>query len=117
MTGGDRRRELRARFDGRHLKAGVYALRNGVTGRVLLASTPDIAALRNKLAFAQQTNTPSALDRRLAADLREYGIGAFTLEVLDVFDVLPDMTPRTVHADLDALEQLWREKLAGSPLY
>lgn len=44
-------------------------------------------------------------------------IGAFTLEVLDVFDSLPDMTPASVHADLNALEQLWREKLAGSPLY
>ena len=117
MTSGDRRRELRASFDERHLKAGVYALRNSVTGRVLLASTPDLAALRNKLAFARQTNTPSAFDRRLAADLRQYGIGAFTFEVLDVFDVLPDMTPHRVHADLDALEQLWREKLAGVPLY
>ncbi len=117
MTSGDRRRELRASFDERHLQAGVYALRNNVTGRVLLGSAPDLAALRNKLAFAQQTNTPGALDHRLAADLRQYGIGAFTLEVLDVFDVRPDMTAASVHEDLDALEQLWREKLDEVPLY
>jgi len=37
--------------------------------------------------------------------------------VLDVFDVRPDMTAASVHEDLDALEQLWREKLDEVPLY
>ena len=117
MTSADRRRELRAEYEQRATEPAVYVLRNGVTGRALLASALDLRAARNKLEFARATNLAGALDGRLTADVREYGIEAFELEVLDVLDVKPEATRAEIMADLRALEDLWREKLAGEPLY
>jgi len=42
---------------------------------------------------------------------------AFVLEVLDLLKVTPEMTQADVQADLRALEELWREKLADTPQY
>jgi hypothetical protein len=117
VTGVGRRKELRAQYQQRQLRAGVYALRNAVTGRMLVASTADLDAVRNRLEFARSTGTPSALDGRLVADVRQYGIDAFVLAVLDTLTLAPGMTPDDVRADLAALEQLWREKLAADPHY
>jgi hypothetical protein len=95
----------------------VYVLRNTVTGRILLASTSDLGSVRGKLDFAKATHTPSALDGRLTTDVRQFGIGAFALEVLDVLAVTPEMTPADVQGDLRTLEAMWREKLAETPHY
>jgi hypothetical protein len=117
MTSPGRRRELREQYEQRTPQAGVYALRNTVTGRALVASTSDLAAVRNRLEFARATKTPSALDGRLVADVREYGIDAFVLDVLDTLAVAPGSTPDDARADLAELETLWREKLASDPQY
>jgi hypothetical protein len=117
MTSPDRRKELRKQYNERPREAGVYALRNTVSGRVLVASTPDLGSVRNRLDFARATNAHSALDGRLTADVREYGIDAFVLDVLDVLEVKPEATPAEVQADLGALEDLWREKLADGLRY
>ncbi|MFI5254607.1 MAG: GIY-YIG nuclease family protein [Candidatus Limnocylindrales bacterium] len=114
MNSRDRRRELRARFDQRRPQAGVYALRNTVSGRVLVASATDLDAVRARIEFARATQTPSALDLRLMADVREFGLDAFVFEVLDRLDAGPEASPEDLRADLLALEQLWREKLAGT---
>jgi len=116
-TDGDRRKELRAAYEQRRTEAGVYVLRNTVTGRVFLGSAPDLAAVRNRLEFGQATGTSGVLDRRLAADAHAHGMGSFELEILDVL-ILPDGTPPdVVAADLKELEALWREKLADVPQY
>jgi hypothetical protein len=117
MTSLDRRKELRAQYEQRPREAGVYALRNRVTGRVLISSSLDLGSVRNKLEFARATNSPSALDGRLTAEVRECGIDAFVLDVLDVLEVKPEATPAEVQSDLSALEDLWREKLADTPQY
>ena len=117
MTSPGRRRELRAQFEQRQPRVGVYALRNAVTGRRLVASTTDLDAVRNRLEFARATGSPGALDGRLAADVRRHGIDAFVLDVLDTLALTPGMTPGDVRKDLAALEQLWREKLAADPQY
>ncbi|MGO9179234.1 MAG: GIY-YIG nuclease family protein [Candidatus Limnocylindrales bacterium] len=117
MTSADRRRELRAQYEQRPREVGVYALRNTVTGRILVASSPDVGSVSNRLEFARATNAPSALDGRLTAEVRQFGMDAFVLEVLDLLKVTPEMTPADVQADLRALEELWREKLADTPQY
>ena len=117
MTSADRRRELRVQYEQRPREAGVYALRNTTTGRILVASSPDLGSVRNKLEFARATNSPSALDGRLTAEVRQFGIDAFVLEVLDLLRVTPEMTQADVQADLQALKELWREKLADTPQY
>lgn len=61
--------------------------------------------------------TPGALDHRLAKDIRQFGLAAFSLEVLDILERTAEMTADEVLRDLAALEALWQEKLDASLMY
>lgn len=117
MTDKARRRELREQYRETRPEAGVYAVRNTRTARVLLASTPNLAGARNRFEFARSTASLGALDQRLRRDAERFGIDAFELEVLEVLDVSVATTPAEVARDLTTLEELWRDKLAGTLLY
>ena len=112
-----RRKELRAQHQQERPEAAVYRIVNRVSNKALLGTTPNLTSIRNKLEFAQSTNSPVVLDWRLAPDIRRDGIGAFALEILEVLDVTPEMTPADIQADLATLEALWREKLDPALLY
>lgn len=116
-TSDERRRELRAAYERRRPEAGVYLLRNRVTGRVLVSSAADLRSARNRLEFGQATESTGVLDGRLAADARAHGMASFALEVLDTLDIPVDAPPDQVAEDLRELERLWREKLADVPQY
>ena len=117
MTDKARRKELRTQYRQTHPEAGVYRIVNRQTNKALLGSSPNLASVRNKLEFAKSTNTPSALDQRLGADIRRYGLDAFALEVLEVLETKPEMTPADIVADLATLEALWREQSDSALLY
>jgi len=117
MTDRERRRELRAQYRQTLPEAGVYLVRNTRNGKALLGSTPNLASIRNKLEFARSTDMPGALDHRHRDDIRRFGLDAFTLEVVEVLDARPGMTPAEIQDDLATLEGLWREKLDPSLLY
>ena len=85
MTSKDRRGELRATYEQRPREAGVYVLRNTVTGRILIASSVDLASIRNRLEFGQSTDSTGVLDRRLVADARAHGMASFTLRFWTFF--------------------------------
>jgi hypothetical protein len=117
MTSDDRRRELRTTYERRPREAGVYLLRNRVTGRILVASSPDLRSVRNRLDFGRATETTGVLDRRMVDDARDHGMASIDLEVLDVLEDAADRPDDEVGADLRALEALWREKLADQAHY
>jgi hypothetical protein len=117
MVDRARRKAVRAQQEHSRPEAGVYVIRNGQNGKVLLASSSNLAGVRNRLAWAQATNTPGALDHRLQEDIRRFGIAALSLEVLDVLEIRPEMTDAEIRADLATLEELWREKLDPALLY
>lgn len=117
MTDATNRRELKAAYREQRPEAGVYRIVNTQTGKALLGTTPNVASLRNRVEFAKSTGSASALDGRLAPDVHEFGIDAFTLEILEVVPPDPTKPRAALLADLALLEQLWREKLAGEPLY
>jgi hypothetical protein len=112
-----RRKQLLS--DARHSRpeAGVYCIVNSRSGKALLGSAVNLASVRGKLEFARTTGTPSALDWRSVADAREFGLEALSLEVLEPLETTTDMTPARIRDDLNALEQLWRERLDPSLLY
>ncbi|MCC6174803.1 MAG: GIY-YIG nuclease family protein [Chloroflexi bacterium] len=117
MSDKARRRQLVADYKHSHPEAGVYRIVNARTNRALLGSTANLGSIRGKLEFAKSTGSPGALDHRLARDVKTYGLDAFSLEILEVLEVRPEMTHAEILADLAALEDLWREKLASTPLY
>jgi hypothetical protein len=112
-----RRKQLVDEYKRRPPEAGVYRIVNQRTGKALLGSALNLSSVRGKLDFARATNSPGALDHRLAKDASEYGIDAFTFEILEVLDVSPEMTSARIREDLDALEALWRERLSSTASY
>jgi hypothetical protein len=117
VTSRERRDELRSTYEQRPREAGVYVLRNTVTGRILVASSADLASVRNRLEFGQSTDSTGVLDRRLVADARKHGMASFDLEVVDRLEPDADRDAVQTFADLSALEALWREKLSDQPHY
>jgi hypothetical protein len=117
MTDQDRRRELGEVYRLRITEAGVYMLRNTVTGKILIASSRDLAGVRNKVELGRSARSASVLDHRMAADARVHGMASIELVVLDLIDLRPEMTLAEVTADLASLEALWREKLKDVPQY
>src|SRR4051794_33917167 len=107
MSQADRRKELRAQYDQAPPEAAIYRIVNSRNNKVLLGSTLNLTGIRNRLAFARSTNSPGGLDLRLSKDIREYGFDAFSLEVLEILDVTPEMTRAEIQADLATLEALW----------
>ncbi|MFN0072077.1 MAG: GIY-YIG nuclease family protein [Chloroflexota bacterium] len=117
MTDSARRKELTGEFKQTRPEAGVYRLVNTRNQRVLLGSTPNLVSIRNKLRFARATNMPTIIDYKLKDDVVEFGIKAFSLEVLEVLAVKPEATSEQVLQDLAVMEALWREKQDPELLY
>ena len=112
-----RRKALSQQFQKAMPEAGAYRILNRRTGRLLLGSTVNLAGLRNRFEFARSTDSATALDQRLAEDIRSLGFDSFAFEVLDLLETSPEMTATQVAADLAILETLWREKTDPSLLY
>lgn len=112
-----RRKALAADFRQSRPEAGVYRLVNTRTGRSLLGTTPNLPSLKNRIDFARSMNSVGALDGRLANDAREFGVEAFTLEVLEVVEQRPEMSRTALLEELRTLEALWRERFAAASLY
>jgi hypothetical protein len=117
MSDRERRKELRTQYKQNHPEAGVYRFVNTVNGKLLVGSAANLASMRSKIAFAQSTNMPSALDYRLRNDIGAFGIDAFSLEILEVLEIEPGMTAAEIRRDLTTLEALWREKYDSALLY
>ncbi len=117
MTDRARRKALLSEYRQTGPEAGVYRIVNNRTQRVLLGSTTNLASIHNKLAFAKSTNGLNALDRRLRNDIRQFGIDAFSLDVLEVLERKPGMTDAEIKADLKTLEALCRDQLEGPLFY
>jgi len=112
-----RRKELRTRYKQAHTEAGVYCIVNTRVYKALLGSTPNLASIHNRLAFAKSIKSQVGLDYRLRADVAQFGIDAFAVEVLDVLPTKPEMTAAQIRAELATLEALWRESLDAALLY
>jgi hypothetical protein len=117
MTDHNRRKELRTQARENPPAAGVYRIVNTATGKAFLGSALNLPSVESKLAFGKKINHAGVLDRTLHADVAQYGIEAFTFEILEVLDVTPGSTPAAIRADLAVLEALWSEKLSGDMLY
>jgi broad specificity phosphatase PhoE len=112
VTDKTRRRELREQLAQHPPDAGVYAIRHGATGRVIVASAVNLAGARNRFDFAVSTGTLSALDGQLGGDIRAHGPEGLAFEVLETIVVEPGTLDADLRADLATLERLWRDQLA-----
>ena len=87
---------------------GVFQIRNTVNGKLFVGSTMDLAAMFNRIRF--QLYAGAHPNKPLEADWKQYGTGRFEFEVLE--EVFPrEDASYDYAADLEALEDLWLEKL------
>ncbi len=88
---------------------GEDRVRNRVSGRSLLGTSVDLPSILNRQRAALRLG--SHADRELQRDWNELGEGAFALETLDTLAPPENRAGYDPGAELQALEQLWREKL------
>lgn len=96
--------------------AGVYGVRNAVTGRSLVGSSANLPGILNRQRFQLECGLHP--DRDLQKDWNMLGADAFTFETLDRLE--PKEEPGYDAAeDLRVLREMWIEKLtaAGVSLY
>ena len=101
------RREAAAAYKARRMQGGVFQIRNTGTGRILLRCTTDLRG-------SQMTG--SCTDYALQAEWGRDG-KAFVFEVLEELTQKETQTEAEFKADIDALFELWKEKLADAPQY
>ncbi|NVO06185.1 MAG: GIY-YIG nuclease family protein [Rhodoferax sp.] len=89
-------------------RAGVYAIRNQVTGRALVGGSTNVQGTLNRHRFELQHGQHR--NARLAQDWAEHGETHFLFEVLD--RVKPSADP-AFHAaqELAMLVRLWRQEI------
>ena len=90
--------------------AGVYCVRNTVTGTCLVGSTPNLPGMLNRQRF--QLENGSHADKEFQSDWNEHGAEAFTFEALDQLPPVdePGYDPAE---DLRVLKKMWLEKLTA----
>lgn len=99
----------------RPVTGGVAAIKNCVTGKMLLISAADLHGIRNRFEFSQ--NMGGCMHLQLQADWNEYGAKAFSFEVLEELEKKDTQTSKEFAEDIKTLETLWREKLDTANLY
>lgn len=103
------RRELKRQYLETPTRAGVYAIRNLVNGRLLVAGSNDAQAALNRHRFELKLGAHA--DALLRQDWAEHGEPGFVFEVVD--RVKPRDDPAFDAAqELAALVELWRQELS-----
>ena len=89
-------------------RAGVYAIRNRITGRALVAGSTNAQGTLNRHRFELQHGQHR--NARLAQDWVEHGESNFLFEILDM--VKPNEDPAFNAAlELELLVSLWRQEI------
>jgi hypothetical protein len=109
------KKELQAEYKERKVIGGVFAIKNTLTGRILLDSTPDLQGSINRFEFAKKTG--SCVSMKLQKDWHPLEAPPFTLEVLEELEKTGNQSDAEFRADLLTLKEIWLEKLADADLY
>ena len=106
----DRKKALKA-FKEREEVGGLYRIRNTQTGwESPLCATPNLGGMRNRLQFAQKTNTN--FDTMLKSQWEVYGPHAFSFVVVEELVKKPEQTTAEFREELAALLALHEEAMA-----
>jgi len=96
--------------------AGLFVVRNEVTGRMLVGASVDLPGMLNRQRF--QLEMGSHPDARLQSDWNGQQPDDFAFEVLDTLEPSDDPSS-DLASDLVVLMQIWIDKLleSGTTLY
>ena len=106
----ERRRELARAYKQKPVRAGAYAVACSATGQVWVSASPNLDAQQNSLFF--QLRAASFPNRALQSAWNTHGEANFTYEELAELSAHV-RSAYALKADLQALEQEWRDKLGA----
>jgi len=109
------KKEMISEYKGRAVTGGAYAVRNTGSGKLFVDVTADLQGSRNRFDFSKQTGTCVYL--KLQNDWKAQGGEVFAFEVLEELQKGETQSAAEFKADLDALKDLWLEKLADKEMY
>jgi hypothetical protein len=109
------KKELLASYKDRKMVGGICAIKNAVTGKLLVISTNDLQGCKNRFDFSQSTG--SCINMKLQNDWKKYGKCAFIFEILEKYEKKETQTPEEFKNDIKVLEEMWLEKLDAAELY
>jgi group I intron endonuclease len=100
--------EIKKKYKQTITPMGIYQLKNLVNGKILIGSSKNLPARKNR--YDMELSLENFSDKDLLNDVRKSGKDNFIYEVLDYLepkeDPLYDYTE-----DLKTLEEMWIEKL------
>lgn len=91
-------------------RAGVYAIRNRVTGRLLVSGSQDVQGALNRHRFELRQGTHR--NRLMGEDWSLHGEASFAFDVLDMVKPDADAARDATH-DLTDLVALWRDETSS----
>lgn len=100
--------ELKRAYKENPPPAGIYRITNAANGKMFLGKGMNVRGILNSQ--KAQLQFGSHQNHELQEDYNKFGARSFVFEVMDEL-TLSDKTPLEMKADLDALEELWLEKL------
>jgi hypothetical protein len=103
------KRVLKQQYLETKIRAGVYAIRNLVTYRVLVGGSADVQGALNRHRFELRQRTHR--NRLLSQDWSQHGEASFVFEVLDMVKPRDDAA-FDVAQELKDLVALWRQETA-----
>lgn len=114
MLDKQKKKELATNYTQTFRSMGVYQIRNTQNDKILVNSSMDLNGMRNRLEFCIQMNTNTF--NELQKDWATFGGKSFVFEVLDEIEpreetVLDAADLKSYRAEVDALLELWLEKL------
>ena len=107
-----RQAELKREYKETKRPAGVYQIKNTVTGKIFIGSSVNVQGRinRHKQSFAIMDTISDAFEiPDLVADVKKYGQVSFAFEVLETLDGEYE-SDTALKDDLKILEQIWLEK-------
>lgn len=107
-TNSDRKKELKRAYRERPKTAGVFQIKNTVSGKLYLGSSLNLDGTLNRHRFMLANG--SHFNRALQEDWKQAGPDAFVLEILETVDVR-DEPGFDLEGELGLLEEIWLEKL------
>jgi hypothetical protein len=110
MNDKNRRKELTAQYKEKAPEAGIYRIVNQETGKYYLWSSSDIPGVFNRFEFGRKTGTYGTLPLVMNKDLTALGYDKFSIEVLEMLKVKPDMTVQETKKELKVLMEMWRQE-------
>jgi hypothetical protein len=102
------RKTLKRQYLETKTRAGVYAIRNEITGRALVAGSTNVQGTLNRHRFELQHGQHR--NARLSQDWVEHGETSFYFEVIDMVKPSEDPAFNAVQ-ELEMLVCLWRQEI------